>query len=225
MARESYLLHIHQIQDELLTMSKMVEEASQQAIEALKTRNISLAKQIYADDKKVNEKRFAIENEVLLLIATQQPMAHDLRQLAAMLEIAAELERMGDYAKGNCKVVVNLGNFDILVPIDEIDQMEKTAVKMLNSSISAFIHEDLEMARSIPFEDDKVDIFYKKILGKLLDLMIADREIIDHANLLMWIAHNLERMADRVTNICERTVFVVTGELFEMESKQGLIVE
>lgn len=225
MARESFMLQIHHIQDELLLMGGMVEESSHKAIEALRKRDVTLAKKVYARDQLINEKRYAIESAVLVLIATQQPLAHDLRLLAAMLEIAAELERMGDYAKGNCRVVFNLGDFEIPIPIAEIEAMESQTLSMLHRALTAFIDEDINAAKSIPLEDDKVDLLYKKIQNQVVDLMVEDRELIDHANLLLWIAHNLERMADRVTNICERTVFVVTGELFEMESKKRRITK
>lgn len=220
MSRENLMLHIHQIQDEMLVMGSLVEQATMQSIESLKKRDLKMAAEIYNADRKINEKRYAIENSVLILIATQQPLAHDLRLLAALLEVSAEIERMGDYAKGIAKVVVNLGDFNIPVPIKEIEQMANMALSMLHRALGAFINEDGETAKSIPPEDDKVDDMYNKVQRQIVNLMIEKPEIIDHANLLMWVAHNLERMADRVSNICERTIFVTTGELLEIESKK-----
>ncbi|MDP3449370.1 MAG: phosphate signaling complex protein PhoU [Anaerolineaceae bacterium] len=220
MSRENLMLQIHQIQDEMLVMGSLVEQATMQSIESLKKRDIKMAVEVYNADRKINEKRYAIENSVLILIATQQPLAHDLRLLAALLEVSAEIERMGDYAKGIAKVVVNLGDFDIPVPIKEIDQMATLALSMLHRALGAFIIEDGETAKSIPAEDDKVDEMYNKVQSLLVNLMIEKPQNIDHANLLMWVAHNLERMADRVSNICERTIFVTTGELVEIESKK-----
>lgn len=220
MSRENLMLHIHQIQDEMLVMGSLVEQATMQSIESLKKRDKKMAIEVYNADRKINEKRYAIENSVLILIATQQPLAHDLRLLAALLEVSAEIERMGDYAKGIAKVVINLEDIDIPVPIKEIEQMANMALSMLHRALGAFIIEDAVTAKSIPPEDDKVDEIYNKVLRHIVNLMIEKPQIIDHANLLMWVAHNLERMADRVSNICERTIFVTTGELLEIESKK-----
>ncbi len=220
MSRENLMLHIHQIQDEMLVMGSLVEQATMQSIESLKKRDKKMAVEVYNSDRKINEKRYAIENSVLILIATQQPLAHDLRLLAALLEVSAEIERMGDYAKGIAKVVVNLGDIEIPIPIKEIEQMANMALSMLHRALGAFIIEDAVTAKSIPPEDDKVDEIYNKVQRQIVNLMIEKPQIIDHANLLMWVAHNLERMADRVSNICERTIFVTTGELLEIESKK-----
>jgi len=220
MSRDNLMLHIRQIQDEMLVMGSLVEQAAMQSIEALKKRDKKLASEVYNADQKINEKRYAIENSVLILIATQQPLAHDLRLLAALLEVSAEIERMGDYAKGIAKVVVKLDDFDIPVPIKEIEQMANMALSMLHRALGAFIIEDAITAKTIPAEDDKVDEIYNKVLKNLVNMMIEKPQVIDHANLLMWVAHNLERMADRVSNICERTIFVATGELLEIESKK-----
>lgn len=217
MSRDNLLLHIHQVQDELLLMGSMVEQATMRSVQALKKRDIEGAKAIYNEDNLVNEKRYAIENSVLILIATQQPLAHDLRLMAALLEIAAEIERMGDYAKGIAKVVVNLGDFDLPMPLKEIEKMAAVAIDMFHRALSAFIAEDPLAARKIPSEDDAVDVLYQKVQKDIVEVMIKHPEMIDSANLFMWVAHNLERMADRVSNICERTVFVATGELGELE--------
>jgi phosphate transport system protein len=217
MSREQLLLHMHQIQDELLLMGSMVEQATLKSVECLKKKDIEGAKAIYNADVNINEKRYAIENSTLILIATQQPLAHDLRLLAAFLEISAEIERMGDYAKGIAKVVVRLGDLDIPLPLREIEEMARLAVDMLHRSLTAFINEDPLTARKIPAEDDKVDVLYQKVQQAVIREMVKQAKVIDSVNLFMWVAHNLERMADRVSNICERTVFVATGELGELE--------
>lgn len=217
MARDNLLLHIHQVQDELLLMGSMVEQATMRSVQALKKRDIEGAKVIYNEDNLINEKRYAIENSVLILIATQQPLAHDLRLMAALLEISAEIERMGDYAKGIAKVVVKLGDYDFPMPLKEIEKMAALAIDMFHRALSAFIAEDPLAARKIPSEDDAIDQLYQKVQKEVVNLMIKQPELIDYVNLFMWVAHNLERMADRVSNICERTVFVATGELGELE--------
>ena len=217
MSRDNLLLHIHQVQDELLLMGSMVEQATLKSIECLKKKDVKGAKAIYNADILINEKRYAIENSILILIATQQPLAHDLRLLAALLEISAEIERMGDYAKGIAKVVVRLGDVEIPLPLQEIEEMATLAVDMLHRALTAFIAEDPLTARKIPAEDDKIDELYQKVQQEVVREMVKEAKVIDSVNLFMWVAHNLERMADRVSNICERTVFVATGELGELE--------
>lgn len=219
MARDNLNLQIHQIQDELLLMGSMVEQATLQAVQALKLRDLEIARQTYNNDRIINEKRYAVENAVLILIATQQPLAHDLRLLAAMLEISSELERMGDYAKGICKVVFNLGTVNLPMPIKELEQMADMAVSMFHRALAAFVNEDAVTAKLIPAEDDEVDKLFKQAQFAIVQTIATHPEIIDHANLLLWVAHNLERMADRVTNICERTYFVATGEFMELETE------
>jgi phosphate transport system protein len=216
MTRDALNRQIHQLQDEVLLLGSMIEQATSSAMNALRQRDITLSRQIIEDDHLINEKRFAIENAILILIATQQPMAHDLRLMAAILDVISELERMGDYAKGIAKVVVRLEDFQLPIPIREYDAMAGLALNMLHRSLTAFIAENAPESIQIVQEDDKVDALYTQIYHFLVNAMIADPTIIDHANLLMWISHNLERLADRVSNICERTVFIATGELLEL---------
>lgn len=153
----------------------------------------------------------------MILFATQQPIAHDLRLLAAILEVITELERMGDYAKGIAKITVRISDDETPIPIREITRMGDLAVSMLHRALSAFINEDVNMAYRIPKEDDLVDDLYNQVYHKNVNAMIANPEIIDHSSYIMWVVHNIERMADRVTNICERTIFIATGELLEID--------
>ena len=179
------------------------------------------SRRIYAADAKINSKRFGIEEQVMILIATQQPMAHDLRLLASILEVSAELERMGDYAKGIATINIRIGDEALLKPLIDIPRMAQKGADMLHRALTAFINEDAETARAIPAEDDEVDDLYKQVSGELMNFVIADPKTIDRANYLDWTAHNLERFADRVTNICERTVFIVTGEIIEIGSSSS----
>lgn len=217
MPRQTLDREIHHLQDEVLLLGSMVEQAMLNAIDALKRRDFTAARRVYRDDDVINEKRYAIENRVLILFATQQPIAHDLRFLAAILEVITELERMGDYAKGIAKINILIGEDDTLIPIHEITRMGDLAVGMLHRALSAFINEDVNMAYRIPQEDDLVDELFQQILHKNIANMIENPGIIDHSNYVMWIVHNIERMADRVTNICERTIFIATGELLEID--------
>ena len=218
MPRETLDRQIHQLQDEVLLLGSMVEQALLNAVDALKRRDISAAQKIFADDININEKRYALENALIIIIATQQPMARDLRLLASVLETIIELERIGDYAKGIAKVVIRLGDSMLPMPMREFSQMAEQAASMLHRALSAFINEDASKAREIVLEDDQVDELYNKAYRAIVTTMIANPEIIDDANLLVWVAHNLERAADRVTNICERTVYIATGELFELDT-------
>lgn len=218
MTRFALNRQISHIQDEILLLGSMVEQATLDSLEALRQRDTKASREIYEADQKINERRFAIENAILILIATQQPIAHDLRLLAAMLEVINELERMGDYAKGIAKVNIRLGDSTIPIPNREFARMAEVAVSMLHKALTAFIAENPNQASAIPLDDDEVDELYNRVHRILVNTMISNQNWIDHANLLMWVAHNLERMADRVTNICERTVFIATGELLEMDS-------
>ncbi len=224
MPRETLDREIRELLDDILTLGSLVEKNIVDAMTGLKTRNTRLSREVFLSDQKVNQKRFDIESNTLLVIATQQPMAHDLRLLAAILEIAGELERIGDYAKGNAKINTLLENTLLQAPILELEAMSDLAVSMLHRSITAFIKEDEKAAREIPEEDDKVDKMYERINRQLVELMIQNPEFIDHANYYMWAAHNLERTADRVSNICERTIFVVTGELLEVSTNDEEII-
>ena len=216
MPRELFEKKIKQIQDEILLLGSMVEQATLDSVSIFKNRDIDAAKILVEDDQNINDKRFAIENAILILIATQQPLAHDLRVLASMLIITNELERMGDYAKGIASNTIRLGGSDIPVPIRNIEKMADIAVSMLHRSLTAFIKEDIKVAVKLPKEDDKVDELFNDSYRAIVNAMIANPQIIDESSLLLWIVHNLERLADRVVNICERTVFIKSGEMLEM---------
>gem|GEM_PF-80326 len=198
MLRKTFENDIQQLKDELLLLGSMVEQQTLDAVEALKKRDLEAARCIYATDSRINEKRFAIENQVMILIATQQPMAHDLRLLASTLEVAGELERMGDYAKGIATVNIRMGDQPLLKPLIDIPRMAQKDVDMLHRALTAFVNEDAETAKSIPSEDDEVDALYNQVYRELMIFVMQDPKTVDRANYLLWAAHNLERMADRV---------------------------
>ena len=218
MPRETLDNKIQHLNDEILILDSMVEHATLESIVALKKQDLVLARRIYGDDQLINNKRYELENDLVVTIATQQPiMAHDLRMVAAIYDVVSELERMGDYAKGIAKITLLIGDQPLVKPLIDIPRMADLAVSMLHRAVTAFIHGDVESARSIPKEDDEVDSLYNQVYRELLAIMFADPSTIDQANYLLWVAHNLERMADRVTNICERTVYTVTGQLLEFD--------
>ena len=218
MIRKTFESEIQQVKDEVLLLGSMVEHAIVGSVEALKKRDIKAAEKIIADDKEVNKKRFAIESQLMVLIATQQPMAHDLRLLASTMEIISELERMGDYAKGIANINVRMGEEQLLKPLIDIPRMAQKGADMLHRALTAFVNEDIESAKSIPMEDDEVDALYNQIYRELMVFIIEDPKNIERANWLLWVSHNLERVADRVTNICERTIFIATGEMSEIKN-------
>ena len=211
---------LREIQDDILVMGSMVGKAIMLAITALQKRDLTLAKQIIADDQKINHKRFEIEEKCIQLIATQQPMASDLRTIVAVLNIITELERIGDYAEGNAKIAIMIGDEPPLKPLIDIPRMAAKTVDMLDRSLTAFIGHDVDAARKISTEDDLIDNLYDQVFRELLTFMVEDPKTITRATRLIWVAHNLERSADRVTNICERTVFMVTGKMEEIGSSK-----
>jgi phosphate transport system protein len=215
--RKTFENEIQQLKDEVLVMGSLVEQAILGSVEALKKRDIPTSQLIYDADARINAIRYEIEEKVMVAIATQQPMAHDLRLLASLLEVSGELERMGDYAKGIARINIRMGDQPLLKPLIDIPRMARRGTDMLNRSLTAFVNEDAEAARLIPSEDDEVDALYNQIYHELMLFVIQDARSIERANWLLWVAHNLERLADRVTNICERTIFVTTGEMKEID--------
>ncbi|HTP00764.1 MAG TPA: phosphate signaling complex protein PhoU [Anaerolineales bacterium] len=215
MLRKTFETEIQQVKDEILVVGSMVEQAIVDSVDALRRRDIAASQRIFDADQEINRRRFEVENQLMIMIATQQPMAHDLRVLASILEVNSELERMGDYAKGICNINIRMGDIPLLKPLIDVPRMAQKGADMLHRALTAFVNEDVEAARKIPAEDDEVDELYKQVYRELMTFIIADPTSIERASWLLWAAHNLERFADRVTNICERTVFIVTGELHE----------
>jgi phosphate transport system protein len=219
MPREILDRKIRHILDEILVLDSMIENNTRAVVEALKQHDLSSARRIYAEDEQINARRFELENETMITIATQQPiMAGDLRLLASILEVVGELERMGDYTKGIAKICLKIGDEPHIKPLIDIPRMAEITIDMLHRSVGAFVNRDAAAARQIPPLDDQVDQLYNTVYNDLVQAVIKDPSAIDNANYLMWAAHNLERLADRVTNICERTIYVATGKLEELDS-------
>lgn len=216
MTREAYHKALNELENELLKMGEMVAKAVKDSIESLKTRDIEMSREIVKKDLLINKKRFEIEERCLQLIATQQPMAVDLRTIAAILSIIADLERMGDHAEGNAKINIMIGSEPLVKPLIDVPRMTDKGLSMLDRVLKAFINRDAKAARAICDEDDEVDALYDQIYRELLLIMIENPKKIEGATYLIWLAHNLERIADRVTNIAERVVFMVTGKMEEM---------
>jgi len=221
MPRQAFDHELQRLQDEVLVLGNMVENALIESVQLLKQRDFEGSRRLIAEDRCINERRFAIEDDALALIATQQPMAGDLRTLAAVLEIITELERMGDYAKGIARINLMIGEKPLLKPLIDIPRMAEKARDMLHRALDAFVRRDVDLARAIPADDDEVDHLYNQVYRELLTLIMSDPRNIEQANYLLWVAHNLERTADRVINLCERVVFTVTGEMAELGVDDG----
>jgi phosphate transport system protein len=215
MPRNNFDQALQQLQDEVLMLGSMVQKATERSIEALRARDLRAARQIIADDAQINAKRYAIEDLCVDMIARQQPMARDLRKITAALILANELERMADYAQGISKINVMMGDEPLLKPLVDIPRMAELGIAMTRDALDAFVTGNAERARQIAQSDDQVDQLYEQVYRELLVFMFNDPQTIQRATWLLWIAHNLERIADRATNICERVIFMVTGELVE----------
>ena len=216
MTREHYGQELSDLRSSVVTMASMVDEAINNAVVALVQRDVSMAQQVVSDDRAINEHRWRTEEQALLVIATQAPMASDLRTIAAVIHIVTDLERMADHAAGIAKIALQTADQSPLKPLVDIPRMSEIARTMLHDAITAFIEDDEASARAIVARDDEVDALYEQIYRELLTFMLADPTTIDQATHLLWVAHNLERIADRVTNICERVVFAATGQLEEL---------
>ncbi len=201
--------------DDVVRMGGMIEAAIGQAMQALVERDVPLAEQVIAGDEKVNEIRFKIEEACLTIIATQQPIAGDLRSVVAAMHIAVELERMGDHAAGIARTVVLMSDEPLLKTIKKIPKMGELSRQMLSDCIQAFVKRDAQWAREIAANDGRMDELYKAVFDRLVETMAHKPELVARATYLMWTAHNLERIADRVTNIAERIDFMTTGDLKE----------
>lgn len=219
MLRKRLESELQRLSDEVLALGDMVIEAILESVALLKARDFEGSERLIEADHEINERRFDIESSILVLIATQQPMASDLRTLAAMLDIIGELERIGDYAKGIANINLMIGEEPLIKPLVDVPRMAEKACSMLDRALDAFARSDVELARAIPDEDDEVDDLYNQVYRELVTFIITDpQHAAGQANLLLWVAHNLERTADRSINICERVVFMATGGMKEMGS-------
>jgi phosphate transport system protein len=220
-SRAHYDRQLQELRDDLLMLGSMVEKAVSRSVDALRQRNAGLAAEVIRDDQKIDDLTYNLEERALLLIATQQPMATDLRTIAAGLFIVSELERIGDYAEGIGKIAMRMIDEPPLKPLIDIPRMAAIATDMLHQALDAFIDRDLEACRRIWRRDDEVDALYNQVYRELLIYMLNDPTTIERATQLTWTAHNLERIADRVTNICERIAFVITGNPRELPGKDS----
>ncbi|MFL2803695.1 MAG: phosphate signaling complex protein PhoU [Dehalococcoidia bacterium] len=211
MLRADFENNLNLIQDEILELSSMVEHSILKSIQALKTRDVTSSQQVIDDDDLIDTKQAEIEEKCIQLIALESPVAGDLRIIVSVMMIAIELERIGDYAEGIGKISVLMGDMPPLKPLIDIPRMAENATKMLRLSIDGFVKRDPHTALDVCDLDDEVDNTYNQVYRELLTYMMADPATIQRATYLLWVAHDLERSADRATNIAERVLFLVTG--------------
>lgn len=216
MSRATFAQQLRTLHDEVLLLGSMVDRSIERSVDALKRRDVAEAKRIVADDALINQRRFQIEDLCLQTIAMQQPMASDLRVIASVLYVITDLERMADHAEGIAKIVIRMGDEAPIKPLIDIPLMADKTRWMLRSVLDAFVSHDVEAAKRIADADDEVDALYDRVQHDLLMLMIKDQSIIERATYLLWAAHNLERVGDRVTNISERIAFMATGRMEEV---------
>lgn len=217
MTRAAYTNQIQDLQDSVVSMASMVDKAIARAMDAMQAQDVQLAQVVREGDQEINELRWAGERQALTLIATQGPMAGDLRLITAAMQIFTDLERMGDHASGIAKIVVQTADEALLKPLVDIPRMALIARELLADSITSFVEQDEAKAWQVARRDEEIDSLYDQIYRELLTYMMADPSTINRATHLLWAAHNIERIGDRVTNICERTVFTVTGSFEEMD--------
>jgi phosphate transport system protein len=204
------------VQEDILRLGKLVDEAITRALESLQKRDQVLAQQVIDDDDNVNALRYHIEESCLALIATQQPAASDLRAVMATMSIVVDLERMADHASGIAKTVILMGDEPLLKPLIDVPRMARLAKEMLADILDAYVKRDAKLAREIADRDDEMDRLYRAVFDELVEIMAEKPGSVERATFLMWCAHNLERIGDRVTNIAERVVFITTGDLQEL---------
>ncbi len=216
MVRADFDRNLKALEDDLVSLGSMVEKAIAKALHGLKNRDLDASRQVVEEDDIIDDRRFQLEEECIDLIATQQPIAIDLRTLMSVLHIATELERMGDYAEGIAKISIMMGDEPPLKPLIDIPRMAEKATQMLHSSLDALVNRDEAAAIAVCNDDDEVDDLYEQIYRELLTYMIQDPSTIQRATYLLWVAHDLERIADRATNIAERVIFLVTGKLTDI---------
>jgi phosphate transport system protein len=216
MTREAFDKKLRELQDDVLIMGSMVEKAIQRSVDALRTRDIALSNAVVSDDIAINAKRYEIEEKCIHTIALQQPMAADLRVLVAVLFIATELERMADHAEGIGRINLMLGEEPLPRALGDTVEMAARSGDMLRRALTAFVERDAEAARLICDEDDAVDALYDRSYHAFIQEIVATPADVERITYMIWTSHNLERIADRVTNICERVIFMVTGQLEEI---------
>ncbi len=221
MTRDAYVRELQSLEEKFQLLGRMVSAAIRSSVDSLKRRDPEASREIIRNDLEINRKRFEIEEHCFDLIATQQPTAVDLRTIGSILIMSTDLERMGDHAEGIAKITLLLEGKRLVKPLIDIPRMAEKVLSMLDRTLQAFASRDADTARAICVEDDEVDALHYQVYRELLLLMIENPQVIEGATYLLWVSHNIERIADRATNIAERVVFVATGKMEELNVSKG----
>jgi phosphate transport system protein len=219
--RQEFNHRLDEVRDAVLTLGSMVDKAVDRAVEALRGRDLAEAKRIIREDQRINQQRFDVEQSAILLMATQQPMASDLRFLAGVLHVATDLERMGDHARSIARLTIKLGDEPPLKPLVDIPRMGALCHDRLRAALDALVTRDPELAHRVAEQDAETDRLQDAVYEELLQIMTADPSTITRATYLLWVAHNLERVGDHITNICERVIYILTGHMEELNVMRG----
>jgi phosphate transport system protein len=214
--RETFERELTGLQDDLLRMGALVEEAVRRSIEALRTRSVGAAEVVIAADNAIDALHLELEERCLMLMATQQPMAKDLRTIAAVWAMTMDLERIGDHAEDIARATKRMADQPLLKPLIDIPRMADMVQRMLRMGLDAFVQRDPNLAQRMAAADDEVDHLYSQVFRELLTYMIEDPHSIQRATYLLFCGQALERMGDHATNIAERVIYMVTGTLKEL---------
>lgn len=222
MSREHYEQQLRSLNDDLLRMGALVETAIGQSIQALTNHDEAMAQEVIRSDDLIDRAQYALEEKALLLFATQQPLvARDLRLVSAIITIASELERVGDYAEGIAKIAIRQGQTPALKPQAEVPSMTSKAQLMLRTALECYTRIDVDLAKTLSAADDEIDQQTDRVQREILEVMIADASTVEQATRLLYVVHNLERIADRATNIGERVVFMATGHMADLNEQRA----
>ncbi len=216
MVRERFTQKILDVKQKVLKMGALVENIIDSSVTAMKTQDLDLARNVLKKDDEIDQLELEIEKDCMMLLALQQPLAKDLRTIASVLKIITDLERMGDNAVNIAEVILEIGEEPILNSLKDIPRMADIAQKMLKMSLDAFVNEDIALAEKAAEKDEDVDRLYETVINDFLNIIAEKRELTKQGTKLLFLGRYLERIADHSTNICERTIYMITGELKEI---------
>ena len=202
---------LNDLENQLAELGSLVEAAIEEAMAALAERNVSRAQQVIRNDEQINVQRYKLEEDCLRILATQQPKATDLRTVLATLHIAIELERMGDHAAGIAALVERMEEDPDIDSLHKLPKMTRRATKMVHEALSGYLNRDMAVMEKLVKRDEKLDRQYVQFFQQMVVEMRAEDDFIRQGTFLLWVAHNLERIGDRATNIAERVIFMHTG--------------
>ena len=216
-SRKSFHTELKDLENEMLKMGSVVGESISQSIEALLNKDLELADQVIEDDDIIDDFELDIEEKCTRLIALQQPVAIDLRKIIVISKLVTDLERIGDNASNIAYKVKAIGDQPLIKEMQDLPGMRDIVVQQLRESLEAFVNMDIEKAKELAARDEEIDRLDEQIYAELVNVMENDCDTIEQGASLMFISRFLERIGDHSTNICERTVYMKTGEWSELE--------